>query len=96
MELKTNNHWRTFVYANEVPEEILKDQFSYLDSDVYDEFFNYRGVWYHLSDFMRIERHSACPFPDGWEGYYSDSFFSGVLIRCSPDGEAYQIATYIS
>ena len=30
-----------------------------------------------------------------WHAYLSDSFFSGILIRVSDDGEQYQIATFI-
>ena len=33
-------------------------------------------------------------FMKGWDGYISDSFFSGVLIKISDDNEEYQIGTY--
>lgn len=30
----------------------------------------------------------------GWDGYASDSYFSGVLIKLSRDGEEYMVGTY--
>jgi hypothetical protein len=32
----------------------------------------------------------------GWDGYSSDSAFSGVLIKISKDGEEYKIGTFNS
>lgn len=44
---------------------------------------------------MNIDNNS--PFKTlSFDGYYSDSFFSGFLIKLSNDGESYKIATYIS
>ena len=96
----TNNHERSFLYRSDVPADILESQFDYLDADTFDGFIQYRGHWYHTSCFMRF----GYPFnqmplwthEQGWHGYSSDSFFSGVLIKLSDDGETYQIATYTS
>lgn len=85
----TNLNWRDFVYRADVPEEVLNDQFDWTDDDDCDGFIHYRGTWYHLSQFMvgGIE---------GWQGSHGDSFFSGVVINLSDDGEQYQIGTYLS
>lgn len=93
LQIKTNNHWRKFVTRWDVPEKILNDQFDYLDTENIDGFFCYRGHWYHLSEFMRIDQTS--PLRD-WHGCASDSFYSGVLIKLSPDGECFQVGTYFS
>ena len=94
--IKTDHKWKMFKYRNEVPKRILKDQFSYLDEeDDIDGFFVYRGSWYHLSDFMRLEKHNPLRVL-GWQGFASDSFFSGVAIKISDDGETYQVALVIS
>ena len=96
LQIITNNNERHFLYGFEVPKSVLTDQFDYLDDDMQsDGFIHYRGIWYHTSDFMRIENHPDTDF-SSWHGYSSDSYFSGVLIRLSDDGETYQIATYIS
>ena len=50
-----------------------------------------KGYWYHTSDFMRIPHGSDFK---GWDGYASDSYFSGVLIKLSRDGEEYMVGTY--
>lgn len=94
MEVKTDNKWKSFKYRNEVPAKVLKSEFDYLSEDDSDGFFQYRGVWYHLSGFMRVNSNS--PFPKPWIGYAGDSFFSGVLIQVSDDGEQYRVGTYFS
>lgn len=95
MKIRTNNHWRQFKYRDEVPTDILANQFDWTAKDhaehgsYSDGFFEYRGFWYHTADFMR----TTLP---GWDGAHGDSFFSGVLIKLSDDGEEYKIATYFS
>ena len=91
LQIITNHHWRNLSYRYEVPEKVLKDQFDYIP-DEFGGFLKYRNHWYHLTDFMTTSANS--PFPD-WQGYASDSFFSGVLIDLSEDCEQYRIATYI-
>lgn len=59
-------------------------------SDTTDGFFCYLGFWYHLDQFMRSDQ-----FED-WHGFAADSFFSGVAIRLSDDGERYQVATVLA
>ena len=92
--IKSNFQWRQFKYRYEVPAEVLADRFEHLTEDDCDGYFCYRGWWYHTSDFMRFDDRS--PFPNTWHGYHSDSFFSGVLIELSDDGEAYRVGTYTS
>lgn len=86
----TDHKFKPFKYDYEVPKHIQEEY-----SEETDGFILYRKRWYSLSDFMRIDENS--PFRVlGYDGYMSDSFFSGVLIQVSRDGEAYKIATYIS
>lgn len=79
----TNNHVRETVYAWGVPRNIWRDQFSHYRGDDQEEaegeYFCYRGMWYDLSEFTRLE-----PTP-GWDGGLADSFFSGVVIRFAED-----------
>lgn len=93
--IKTNFHWRDFKYRDEVPAKVLAEQFNHLEEeDAIDGFFKYRGWWYHVSDFLRLE--NAMLIQKGWQGYHADSYFSGRLLRVSNDGERYQVATYIT
>lgn len=95
LKITTNNQWRQFVYRYDVPEKVLNSQFDYHDPDeVLDGYFCYKGVWYHLDQFMRTEFGKLKEL--GWDGLHSDSFFSGVAIRLSSDGETFQVATIIA
>lgn len=90
MNIRTNHQWRQFKYRYEVPASVLAREFDYLTEDDSDGYFQYRGIWYHTSQFMRC----GAMIPGQWDGFQGDSFFSGVLIRLSSDGESYQVATY--
>ncbi len=96
--IKTNNHWRDFYYRCDVPADVLADQFSWTledhdkHGDYSDGFLCYRGIWYHTADFVL----GGIVQGDKWDGAHGDSYFSGVLICVSEDGDQYQIATYTS
>ena len=65
----------------------LREQFDYLTEDEFDstEFFKYKGQWYSVGDFLRIDSNS--PFDTNrWCGYSSDTYFSGVLMKYCYDG----------
>lgn len=93
MTITTNNIPRNTLYRHEVPEAVLADQFDYLDDEEADDgFFQYRGVWYHLSEFMVTTN-----LPDElqkWHGYKAESFSTGVLVRLSNDCEQVTCASY--
>lgn len=96
MKITTDYKWKRLKYGYEVPQKILNNQFDYMrDDEKSDGFIVYRKRWYHLNEFMRIDENSPL-FMLGYHGYIGDSYFSGILIRLSDDGESYQIATYIS
>ena len=99
MKIKTNNVPRHLVYGYELTEKESAD-FDYLSPDELSvhEFVRYKGQVYDMSEFMRIDK-TVAPHPqregwDHWHGYSSDSFFSGVLVRVSNDGESVVMATY--
>lgn len=95
MKIYTDHKWKQIKHQTDVPKKALKDYFDHLTGeDNFDGYIRYRKRRYHVSDFMVISNNA--PFPKGWDGYSSDSFFSGVLILLSGDGETYQIATYTS
>lgn len=94
MQVTTDNKWKPFVYRSDVPKRVLERDFDYQNADeAFDGFFKYRGVWYHLDMFMRTE--GVDDFKN-WNGYHSNSAFSGVLLKVSRDGESYKVATYIA
>lgn len=90
MKIKTNHHWRQFIYRYDVPQEVLKNQFDYLDEDESYKFFQYKKHWYHLSEFLGDT--SIKP----WHGVYNHSNSAGIIIKLSDNDEEYQIGTFIS
>jgi hypothetical protein len=107
LKIVTNHHDRQFVYRYDVPESVLKSELDWTTEEDSDGYFCYRGYWYHLGMFMRFYGTAWLESPDPntpskevhsdtWGGYHGDSFYSGVLIKCSDDGETYRIATFYS
>jgi hypothetical protein len=87
MQITTNNIPRFTIDGFDLsPNELA--EFDYLEDPAASTFIRYKGQLYDLGEFMRV--------PDGafglsninegqpvtcWEGYLSDTYFSGVLIR---------------
>ena len=94
LTIKTDHKWKPFRYQYEVERRKDYKDYDWMDeNDKGDGWIIYLRRLYNLSDFMRIEN---IPEFSGWNGYHSDSFFSGVLIKVSQDGEQYKIGTYFS
>jgi hypothetical protein len=100
IEIITDHKWKDFKYAHEVPLSVIEDYDYLSENENFDGWIHYRKRWYHTSDFIdctNIIYSPNNPFKKfGYDGYLSDSFFSGVLIKLSECREQYQIATYIS
>lgn len=97
MNIQTDKKWKKFKYRNEVPRRVLKSQFEHLDEDdASDGFFKYRNYWYHLSDFQVLPKGDDFGKPGEWDGYLSDTFFSGVLLKMARDGEEYKAGRFWS
>ena len=94
----TNNHERYFKYGYEVPQSVL-DWYDWLDEDSkHDGWICYRGHWSHISDYLATYNPIHNPNPPEWltewDGYKSDGFTSGAVIKISDDRETYRIGTY--
>jgi len=85
MKVITNNHRRSFIDAHDVPDKVL-EWYDWLDENA-TGWICYQGHWTHITDYMRGG-------VEGWDGYSSDSFFSGTLIKLLDD--KYIIGRYIS
>lgn len=107
MKITTNNATRPIIDAWELTEQEQKE-FDYLDWEAIKEgrdsasFVRYQDTLYDLGEFSRIiapdaRRHHpmecAEPAFQDWQGYMSDSFFSGLLIRYVDD-ESVIVARY--
>lgn len=79
MRIFGNNHKIPFVYSYELTEKELKEFDYYENNEIQDvTFFRYRGNVYDLGEFQIIP---SGMFPKEFDGYISDSFFSGILIH---------------
>lgn len=96
MKIFTNNKPRKFLQYFELPkkyQKIAKLDFEYLGDVESEEFFIYKGTLYHLSDFMAINYNPNTEFSK-WRAYLSDTYFSGIVIKISSDGEEVICGTY--
>ena len=102
LKVITNHVPRDVVNGYEMDPEILFDEFDIdandpeLDEDMIADlcsmqFVKFRDVWYNLEDFITT---SPGPWNHGlpeefkeWDGYASDSFFSGVLLKYARDDD---------
>lgn len=99
MEIITNNKPRHIIYGFELSNK-EKEQFDYLDDVDQCSFFRYKGDIYDLGEFMRIDKvispHPQRPGWEEWDGYSSDSYFSGTLVRYASDYESVIVGRYYS
>lgn len=85
----TNNHLHDLLSFYELPKKYQKkalSDYDYMDDiNESDGWFIYRSCLYHLDDFMAVHNTFYNPNPPTWmqayDGYLTDTFFSGVLIR---------------
>lgn len=85
----TNNQPRGILYGFQLPKKYRKE-FDYLTDEEYGDqaFFIYKNQAYDLCEFIRSENFKK------WDGYSSDSFFSGVLIKIVDEGESVIVGWY--
>lgn len=96
------------IITNNVPRDVIdawqltaaeRERFDYLNWPAIEDgrdsasFFRYHGELYDMGDFMRVEH---VPSLDGWDGYASDSFFSGTVVRYTADLESVIVGRYVS
>ena len=98
INIVTNNVPRDVLYGYQMNHRVLKEEFdieteSMNDDEMSDlcsrQFVTFRGVWYNLQDFITTApgpwNHGLPEEFEGWDGYSSDSFFSGVLLKYARD-----------
>lgn len=91
MKIITNNQPRQLIYGYELTEK-QKQDFDYLDDIDSQDFVRYKGNIYDVSEFMSTYNMDSLK---DWDGYTSDSYFSGVLIKII-DSDTVIIGRYIN
>lgn len=94
MKIRTNNKPRDILHAYQLTEKEITE-FDYLEGErlEFASFFRYKGNVYDLGEFM------LCPSGSHigkWDGYHSDSAFSGILIKYCNDFEQVIVGQYFS
>lgn len=81
----TNNHPRDILYIWDFSKEEavkVKEEFDWIKDWESAQFFKYNGDIYSLDEFLTLHDHALYPEEfKGWDGYSSDSYFSGVLVK---------------
>lgn len=106
LTIKTNNKPRMLMsglilglYVGDKKAAAIRKQFDYLNDEEFENeyFITYKGYTYAMCDFMRNNQSPDSPMY-GWDGYHSDSYFSGVLVKYVEDSELNEVilATYFS
>jgi len=107
MKIVSNHQYRYFLSGYELPEKIRKSEFDYINDGAFAEenFMKYKGEYYCMNDFVRIVKpngDSGFAHIDyagdlkGWNGIFSETYFSGLVIKISDYGDAYKIGRYCS
>lgn len=90
--IRTNNVPRNLLDWSELTNK-EQAEFDYIDEPEYatQRFFRYRGWAYDVQEFMSTHDMGTLK---GWDGYSSDSYFSGVLIKLVCDCEQVIVGSY--
>jgi len=89
MKIITDRKWKHLLYFYQLTKS-EKARLDWIDYE-FAPVFRYRGNVFSLDEFMRT---TGIPELSEWHGYASDTYFSGVIIKISPDGERYMIGRY--
>jgi len=100
MQIKTNNVPRDVIDAYELTAD-ERAEFDYLNWPAIERgedsasFFRYRGELYDLGEFL-VWDNPASPTRGAWDGFRSDSYFSGLAVRYVDDFERVIVALVLS
>lgn len=98
----TNNRPRDLLCLADIPKHIAIDEFGYIDSG---EFYTprivaYRGAFYDVNEFTRTPNNEPARQElndlSAWDGYQSNSYFSGVVLRYVDNFERVIVGRYYS
>ena len=92
-DIRTNNVPRDILYWHDIPESDRND-FDYITDTDDANFFRYKDSYYDLAEFI-----SCSSLPDfsplkDWDGYCSDSFFSGIVVKYANHYESVIVGYY--
>jgi len=98
MTIRTSGQLREILsWYDLTPRE--QKEFSYLESNNVRttedaKFVKYRGQLYDLGEFVRTSNLPVGSPLRNWDGYHSDSYFSGIVCKYRYDGESVVMGSY--
>ncbi len=94
MDIITNNKPRELISWFDLTKK-EQSYFDWLDEpeEYGNNFFRYKDHVYSLEEFMRVDKHSPF-YPLGYNGYLSQCYSSGLLIKLDDTGESIIVALY--
>lgn len=101
LTVRTNNIPRDVIDAYELSES-ERAEFDYIDwpaverGEASASFFRYKGRLYDLGEFDRANEVGHVSIPGQWDGFLSDSFFSGIAVRYVDNYERVVVALVLS
>lgn len=94
LKIITNNVPRDLIFGSELSEKERADFDYFTDEQLATAyFFRYKGEVYDPGDFQNTDWNQGF---DRWDGYISDTFFSGILIRWCNDYESVVVGRYMT
>lgn len=96
--ITTNNQERPIIEAYELTNR-EREEYSYLDwpaikrGEDSASFIRYRGQLYDLREFVGTGDMFS---PSVWDGYRSDSFYSGIVVRWVYPYDCVVVGTYVA
>lgn len=79
MKFISNHIPRNMVFGYELSEKERVD-FDYLEEIDYENFIRYKGMLFHIGDFLRLSDDSK-ERKAGWDGHYGMNAFCAILIK---------------
>lgn len=96
----TNNHERLIIDSYELSVN-EREEFDYLNWAAIERgedgatFFRYKGSLYDLGEFMTTSGMPESSPLKKWDGYFSDSFFSAIVVRYLEDHDHVIVGLYL-
>jgi len=93
MNIITNNQPRYLLDFDELTDKEQEDIDISVDYWSEVDFVRYKGTVYNLDEFT-VPSNASPDVLKAWDGFLSDSFFSGILVKWSEDGEQVIMGRY--
>jgi len=80
----SNGHTRPLHYWHDLPTK-EREYFDY-GGAIEGDYVKYLGAWYNLGDFERITPQQPNLYAAGWQGFFTETAFSAVVVKVADDG----------